>query len=95
MPAPRRAEAPDTGLLAALMTGGLALDSGLLAALKECIGEQGLEVEAVIAGAGFNVRREDMKKLLTATRAMVFTLHNMDRLNECTRAGNFKTRPAT
>ena len=42
----RGAEALDTGLLAALMTGGLALDTGLLAALKECIGEQGLAVEA-------------------------------------------------
>ena len=31
---------------AVLMTGGLALDTGLLAALKECLAEQGLEVEA-------------------------------------------------
>ncbi len=46
LPDPRRAAAPDTGLLAALMTGGLALDPGLLAAPKECIGEQGLEAEA-------------------------------------------------
>ena len=45
-PDPRRPEAPDTGLLAALMTGGLAFDTGLLAALRECIAEQGLEVEA-------------------------------------------------
>ncbi len=28
------------------MTGGLALDTGLLAALKECLTEQGLEVKA-------------------------------------------------
>ena len=28
------------------MTGGLALDTGLPAALKECLAEQGLEVEA-------------------------------------------------
>ncbi|MCZ6838153.1 MAG: hypothetical protein O7G13_02645 [Alphaproteobacteria bacterium] len=35
------------------MTGGLALDTGLLAALKECLTEQGLEVEAnsIYAGA--------------------------------------------
>ena len=46
LPDPRRAEAPDTGLLAVLMTGGLALDTGLLAALRDCIGEQGLEAEA-------------------------------------------------
>ena len=31
---------------AVLMTGGLALDTGLLAALKECLAEQGLAVEA-------------------------------------------------
>ncbi|MCH9052949.1 MAG: hypothetical protein IIA72_18100 [Proteobacteria bacterium] len=31
---------------AVLMTGGLALDTGLLAALRECLAEQGLEVEA-------------------------------------------------
>ena len=34
------------------------------------------EVVACIAGRGFRVRREDMKKLLLATRGKVFTLAN-------------------
>jgi hypothetical protein len=50
------------------------------------------EVVACIAGRGFSVRREDMKKLLLATRGKVFTLQNMNRLVECTRVGDFKTR---
>lgn len=49
------------------------------------------EVVACIAGRGFRVRREDMKKLLVATRGKVFTLQNMNRLVECTRAAEFKT----
>ncbi len=35
-----------------------------------------VEVVACIAGRGFGVRREDMKKLLLATRGKVFTLQN-------------------
>ena len=50
------------------------------------------EVVACIAGRGFGVRREDMKKLLLATRGKVFTLQNMDRLVECTRAAEFRTK---
>lgn len=50
------------------------------------------EVVACIAGRGFSVRREDMKKLLLATRGKVFTLQNMNRLIEYTRAGEFRTR---
>ncbi len=38
------------------------------------------EVIACIAGRGFGVRREDMKKLLVATRGKVFTLQNMAQL---------------
>lgn len=38
------------------------------------------EVIACIAGRGFGVRREDMKKLLLATRGKVFTLQNMNQL---------------
>ena len=55
-------------------------------------GQPKFEVVAAIAGRGFKVRREDMKKLLIATRGKVFTLQNMDRLIECTRAGEFRTR---
>jgi hypothetical protein len=50
------------------------------------------EVIACIAGRGFKVRREDMKKLLLATRGKVFTLQNLDRLVTCTRLKEFKTR---
>ena len=38
------------------------------------------EVVACIAGRGFGVRREDMKKLILATRGKVFTLQNMQQL---------------
>jgi hypothetical protein len=49
------------------------------------------EVIACIAGRGFGVRREDMKKMLLATRGKVFTLHNLEMLVECTRLKEFKT----
>lgn len=41
------------------------------------------EVIACIAGRGFGVRREDMKKLILATRGKVFTLQNLGRLVDC------------
>lgn len=50
------------------------------------------EVIACIAGRGFGVRREDMKKLLTATRGKVFTLQNLSKLVDCTRLTEFRTR---
>lgn len=50
------------------------------------------EVIACIAGRGFKVRREDMKKLLLSTRGKVFTLANLDRLIECSRLVEFKSR---
>jgi hypothetical protein len=50
------------------------------------------QVVACIAGRGFGVRREDMKKLLLTTRGKVFTLQNMNRLIECTRLKDFRTR---
>jgi hypothetical protein len=50
------------------------------------------EVVACIAGRGFGVRREDMKKLLLSTRGKVFTLQNLSRLVDCTRLAEFKTR---
>ena len=49
------------------------------------------QVIACIAGRGFGVRKEDMKKLLEATRGKVFTLQNLDRLVECTRLRDFQT----
>ena len=41
---------------------------------------------------GFGVRREDMKKMLLATRGKVFTLKTLDRLIEHTRLKGFKTK---
>ena len=50
------------------------------------------EVIACIAGRGFGVRREDMKKLLLATRGKVFTLKTLDQLITHTRLREFRTR---
>ena len=50
------------------------------------------EVIACIAGRGFGVRREDMKKLLLSTRGKVFTLQNMSELVEHTRLNEFRSR---
>lgn len=50
------------------------------------------EVIACIGGRGFGVRREDMKKMLTATRGKVFTLKTLGRLIECTRLHEFRTK---
>jgi len=50
------------------------------------------EVVACIAGRGFGVRREDMKKLLLSTRGKVFTLQNMYQLVEQTRLAEFRSR---
>ena len=49
------------------------------------------ELVACIAGRGFRVRREDMKKLLLATRGKVFTLQNMRHLVEHTRLAEFRS----
>lgn len=50
------------------------------------------EVIACIAGRGFGVRREDMKKMILATRGKVFTLKTLDQLIEHTRLKDFRTR---
>lgn len=50
------------------------------------------EVIACIAGRGFGVRREDMKKLLVATRGKVFTLKTIDFLVEYSHLREFKSR---
>ena len=51
------------------------------------------EVVACIGGRGFGVRREDMKKMILATRGKVFTLKTLDRLVEHTRLKEFQTKP--
>lgn len=51
------------------------------------------EVIACIGGRGFGVRREDMKKMILATRGKVFTLNTLDHLIDHTRLKEFRTRP--
>jgi len=53
------------------------------------------EVIACIAGRGFGVRREDMKKLLLSTRGKVFTLKTLDRLVDHSALSQFRTRRET
>ena len=55
-------------------------------------GQPKFEVVAAIAGRGFKVRREDMRKLIIATKGKVFTLQNIDKLIDYTRIGEFRTR---
>jgi hypothetical protein len=55
-------------------------------------GHSKYEVVACIGGRGFGVRKGDMEKMLVATRGKVFTLKTMDRLVECTRLKEFKTK---
>lgn len=55
-------------------------------------GEPKFEVVAVISGRGFGVRKEDMKKLLLATRGKVFTPHLLDKLVGNTRLKEFATK---
>jgi hypothetical protein len=52
------------------------------------------EVVACIAGRGFKVRREDMKKLLLATRGKVFTLQNINQMVEFTKLREFSSLPS-
>jgi hypothetical protein len=57
--------------------------------------EKGLhyDVVACIAGRGFKVRRNDMRRLLIATKGMVFTLASIGHLVANTRIRDFVTRP--
>jgi hypothetical protein len=50
------------------------------------------EVIACIGGRGFGVRREDMKKMILATRGKVFTLKTLDRMVAWTRLREFRTK---
>ena len=50
------------------------------------------EVIACIGGRGFGVRREDMKKMILATRGKVFTLKTLDQMIEHTRLMEFCAR---
>ena len=50
------------------------------------------DVVACIAGRGFKVRRNDMRRLLQATDGKVFTLESIEHLIEHTRIKEFVTR---
>lgn len=56
------------------------------------VDEPRFEVIACIAGRGFGVRREDMKKLLLATKGKVFTLKTMDQLVNHSMLKQFQTK---
>jgi len=50
------------------------------------------EVVSCIGGRGFGVRREDMKKMILATRGKIFTMKTLDRLIDHTRLKEFRTK---
>jgi len=51
------------------------------------------EVIAYIAGRGFKIRRNDMRRLLLARNGMVFTLSSIEHLVVHTRIRGFATVP--
>lgn len=55
-------------------------------------GERRYQVIACIAGRGFGVRREDMKKLLLATDGKVFTSKTLDQLVDCSNLRRLRVR---
>jgi hypothetical protein len=61
---------------------------------RERAGQAAFELIACVDGRGFRVRREDMRKILLATRGKVFTLATLDRLIEHTRLREFLPRPS-
>jgi hypothetical protein len=63
-----------------------------LSTLGQVNGLQKFEVIACIAGRGFGVRREDMKKLLFATHGKVFTLKTLDKLIDYSALRNYRTK---
>jgi len=59
---------------------------------REAQDQPGFQVIACIDGRGFGVRREDMRKLLEATRGKVFTLADLEHLVENTGLRKFKSK---
>jgi hypothetical protein len=59
---------------------------------RERAGQAAFELIACVDGRGFRVRREDMRKVVLATRGKVFTLATLDRLIEHTRLREFLPR---
>ena len=62
-----------------------------LSMARQPSGRRQFEVIACIAGRGFGVRREDMKKLLLSTRGKVFTIQNMNKLVDNTHLKEYKS----
>ena len=56
---------------------------------RERAGDPSFEVVACIDGRGFGVRRQDMRRLIMATRGKVFTLATLGRLVQSTRLRDF------
>jgi hypothetical protein len=56
---------------------------------RERAGRQGYQLIACVDGRGFRVRRDDMRKMLIATRGKVFTLATLDQLIPHTRIAEF------
>jgi hypothetical protein len=67
---------------------------GTLSTIDMPAGQQKYQVIACIAGRGFRVRVEDMKKMLIATRGKVFTLKTLDRLIDNSKLAQFRTKTA-
>lgn len=65
---------------------------GELSVAGRSSGNPKYEVIACIGGRGFGVRREDMKKMILATRGKVFTLKTLDKLVDFTKLKEFKTK---
>ena len=51
-----------------------------------------LLIVACIGGRGFGVRREDMKKMILATKGKVFTSKTLNQMIDYTRLKEFRTK---
>lgn len=60
---------------------------------RERAGQPGYQLIACVDGRGFRVRRDDMRKMLIATRGKVFTLATLDQLIPHTRIAEFLPKP--
>ena len=56
---------------------------------RERVGAPAFEVVACIDGRGFGVRRQDMRRLIVATRGKLFTFATLDQLVQSTRLREF------
>jgi hypothetical protein len=66
---------------------------GELSVTGQSEGAQRFQVIACIGGRGFGVRREDMKKMLIATRGKIFTVDTLPRMVSHTRLKEFVSKP--